>query len=100
MLHDFKTGAKLASLAHDGAARSAALQFCASDADRLATASDDGGVAVWSVAARAARHELRRLHRVRRRALLDPMPRGAACCRAARSVTWDQASAGTSCLPP
>ncbi|KIZ05202.1 hypothetical protein MNEG_2756 [Monoraphidium neglectum] len=63
MLHDFKTGAKLASLAHDGAARSAALQFCASDADRLATASDDGGVAVWSVAARAARHELRRLHR-------------------------------------
>lgn len=64
LLHDFRSGAKLSSLATDGPARTA-LQFCPLDPDLLAAAGDDGGVVVWSVRARAAKHELRRLHRVR-----------------------------------
>jgi len=64
LLHDFKTGTKLPSLPADGPVRTS-LQFCPMDADLLAAAGDDGGVAVWSVRDRVLLHELRRLHRVR-----------------------------------
>ena len=64
LLHDFRSGAKLAALAGDGPARSA-LQFCQADPDLLAAAGDAGGGVVWSVRALSPRHELQRLHRVR-----------------------------------
>ncbi|KAI8471094.1 MAG: WD40-repeat-containing domain protein [Monoraphidium minutum] len=62
LLHEFKSGAKLGALAADGPIRTA-LQFSGLDGDLLAAAADDGGVAVWSVRARAPRFEMRRLHR-------------------------------------
>jgi hypothetical protein len=64
LLHDFKSGARLAGVPADGAVR-AALHFCPLDGDLLAAAGEDGSVAVWSVKGRTLQHDLRRLHRVR-----------------------------------